>query len=69
MGVRNTEKRKLITDPKLKQDLNEEQKKVIENYYNYDVTFVEGLWGCLAKGTKVIMYCKPLFKTVSNSDK
>ena len=45
MGVRNTEKRKLITDPKLKQDLNEEQKKVIENYYNYDVTFVEGLWG------------------------
>ena len=45
MGVRNTEKRKLITYPKLKQDLNEEQKKVIENYYNYDVTFVEGLWG------------------------
>lgn len=45
MGVRNTEKRKLITDPKLKQDLNEEQKKVIENYYNYDVIFVEGLWG------------------------
>ena len=43
MGIRNTEKRKLITDPKLKQDLNEEQKKVIENYYNYDVTFVEGL--------------------------
>ena len=35
MGVRNTEKRKLITDPKLKQDLNEEQKKVIENYYDY----------------------------------
>ena len=45
MGIRNTEKRKLITDPKLKQDLNEEQKKVIENYYNYYVTFVEGLWG------------------------
>ena len=56
MRVKNTEKRKLVSDPKLKENLNEEQKKVIENYYNYDVTFVEGLWGCLSKGTKVIMY-------------
>ena len=44
MRVKNTEKRKLVSDPKLKENLNEEQKKVIENYYNYDVTFVEGLW-------------------------
>ena len=56
MRIKNTEKRKLVSDPKLKENLNEEQKKVIENYYNYDVTFVEGLWGCLAKGTKVLMY-------------
>lgn len=56
MGISNIEKRKLKTEPKLKLELNEEQKKVIENFYNYDVIFVEGLWGCLAKGTKVIMY-------------
>ena len=45
MRVKNTEKRKLVSEPKLRENLNEEQKKVIENYYNYDVTFVEGLWG------------------------
>ena len=56
MGISNIEKRKLKMEPKLKLELNEEQKKVIENFYNYDVIFVEGLWGCLAKGTKVIMY-------------
>lgn len=45
MQVPNTEKRKLKTEPKLRLDLNEEQKKVVENLYNYDVVFVEGLWG------------------------
>lgn len=45
MAIQNTEKRKLKTEPKLKLDLNEEQKKVVENFYNYDVIFVEGLWG------------------------
>lgn len=41
----NSDKRRLKTEPKLRQELNEEQKKVIENFYNYDVVFVEGLWG------------------------
>lgn len=41
----NTQKRRLKTEPKLKLELNEEQKKVIESLYNYDVVFVEGLWG------------------------
>ena len=45
MGISNIEKRKLKMEPKLKLELNEEQKKVIENFYNYDVIFVEGLWG------------------------
>ena len=45
MRTSNIEKRKLKTEPKLKLELNEEQKKVIENFYNYDVIFVEGLWG------------------------
>ena len=30
MRVKNTEKRKLVSDPKLKENLNEEQKKVID---------------------------------------
>ena len=47
MGISNIEKRKLKTEPKLKLELNEEQKKVIENFYNYDVIFVEGLWNYL----------------------
>jgi len=42
MQVPNTEKRKLKTEPKLRLELNEEQKKVVENLYNYDVVFVEG---------------------------
>ena len=45
MAVQNIDKRKLKTEPKLREDLKDEQKKVIENFYNYDVVFVEGLWG------------------------
>ena len=45
MAKLNMEKRVPRSTPKLNVELNEEQKKVIENYYNYDVTFVEGLWG------------------------
>ena len=45
MSTPNTDKRKLKTEPKLRLDLNEEQKGVVENTYAYDVTFVEGLWG------------------------
>lgn len=45
MATVNSEKRKLKTEPKLRAELNEEQKKVIENFYIYDVVFVEGLWG------------------------
>lgn len=45
MAIQNSEKRKLKMEPKLREELNEEQKKVIENFYNYDVVFVEGIWG------------------------
>ena len=39
MSTPNTDKRKLKTEPKLRLDLNEEQKGVVENTYAYDVTF------------------------------
>ena len=41
----NTEKRGLKTEPKLSINLNEEQKEVTRLIYEYDVVFVEGLWG------------------------
>jgi phosphate starvation-inducible protein PhoH len=41
----NSEKRVLKTEPKLNVKLNEEQKKVTELIYQYDVVFCEGLWG------------------------
>ena len=34
MALQNSDKRKLKTEPKLREDLNDEQKKVIENFYN-----------------------------------
>lgn len=45
MARPNMEKRVPKNDVKLKQELNEEQKKIVENFYAYPVTFVEGLWG------------------------
>lgn len=41
----NTEKRILKTEPKLNVQLNEEQKRVTELIYQYDVVFCEGIWG------------------------
>lgn len=41
----NTEKRILKTEPKLNIQLNDEQKKVTELIYQYDVVFCEGIWG------------------------
>jgi phosphate starvation-inducible PhoH-like protein len=41
----NTEKRGLKTEPKLNVVLNDEQKEVTRLIYEYDVVFVEGLWG------------------------
>lgn len=41
----NVEKRKLKTEPTLKIQLNEEQKKVSELFYEYDVNFVLGDFG------------------------
>ena len=41
----NSEKRELKGEPRLNVQLNEEQKKVTELIYQYDVVFVEGLWG------------------------
>lgn len=45
MAKENKNKRKLKTEPRLSVQLNEEQKKVAELIYQYDVVFVEGLWG------------------------
>lgn len=42
---KNTEKRVLKTEPRLNVSLNEEQKEVTRLIYEYDVVFVEGLWG------------------------
>lgn len=44
-AIPNTEKRRLKTEPKLRVQLNEEQKYVSELLHQYDVVFVEGLWG------------------------
>lgn len=41
----NTEKRGLKTEPKLKVDLNEEQKEFVEMFYQYDVNFLLGDFG------------------------
>ncbi len=41
----NTEKRPLKTEPNLKIQLNDEQKKVAELFYEYDVNFVLGDFG------------------------
>lgn len=41
----NTEKRILKTEPKLKVDLNEEQKEFVKLFYEYDVNFLHGDFG------------------------
>lgn len=41
----NKQKRKLKGEPRLKVQLNEEQKKVTELLYQFDVIIVEGTWG------------------------
>jgi PhoH-like ATPase len=41
----NTEKRVLKTEPKLKVDLNEEQKEFVKLFYEYDVNFLHGDFG------------------------
>ena len=38
----NKEKRPLKTEPKLKVDLNEEQKEFVKLFYEYDVLFLHG---------------------------
>ena len=43
--IQNKEKRKLKTEPRLNVKLNEEQKKVIRLFYEYDVNFVLGDFG------------------------
>lgn len=43
--VRNKDKRPLKTEPKLKVDLNEEQREVVKLFYEYDVNFVLGDFG------------------------
>lgn len=45
MPKENKEKRALKNEPRLSIRLNEEQKIVTELIYQYDVVFVEGLWG------------------------
>lgn len=41
----NKEKRLLKTEPRLKVELNEEQKEVISKFYQYDVNFILGDFG------------------------
>lgn len=41
----NKEKRPLKTEPKLKVDLNEEQKEFVKLFYQYDVLFLHGDFG------------------------
>lgn len=36
--------------------LNDEQLRVLDSLYDYPLTFVNGTWGCLGLGTKVMMY-------------
>ena len=43
--IPNTDKRVLKTEPKLKVDLNEEQKEFVELFYQYDVNFLLGDFG------------------------
>lgn len=43
--IPNTEKRPLKGEPKLKVDLNEEQREVVKLFYEYDVNFVLGDFG------------------------
>jgi predicted ribonuclease YlaK len=45
MTTENKQKRKLKTEPKLKVDLNEEQKELVKLFYKYDVCFVHGDFG------------------------
>lgn len=41
----NSEKRAIKTEPKLKVDLNEEQKEFVKLFYQYDVNFLHGDFG------------------------
>jgi len=43
-------------NPRIKLDLTEEQKGAHRLFHKYDVNFLVGKFGCLGKGTKVIMY-------------
>jgi len=45
MGIDNKSKRLLKKEPKLKVDLNTEQKEVIKLFYEYDVNFILGDFG------------------------
>jgi phosphate starvation-inducible protein PhoH and related proteins len=45
MAISNKEKKQLKTEPKLKVELNDEQKNVIRKFYEYDVNFVLGDFG------------------------
>lgn len=45
LAKENKEKRVPKTEPKLLVELSEEQKKVVEAFYNYPIVIIEGLWG------------------------
>jgi phosphate starvation-inducible PhoH-like protein len=45
MGKQNKEKKELKTEPRLHVKLNEEQKQVVKDFYNYDVNFILGDFG------------------------
>jgi phosphate starvation-inducible protein PhoH and related proteins len=66
--VENKEKRVLKTEPKLKVDLSEEQKKVVKLFYEYDVNFVLGDFGTgkslTAVHTAITAYRKKQFNKI-----
>lgn len=56
MPKENITKRKLKNEPRFKLQLNEEQKQVVTDFYEFDVNFIHGDFGCFEKNTPVRMY-------------
>lgn len=64
----NKEKRILKTEPKLKVDLNEEQKEFVKLFYKYDVLFLHGDFGSgkslAAVHTAITAFRKKMFNNI-----
>jgi PhoH-like ATPase len=68
MKVENKEKRTLKTEPKLKVDLNDEQKEFVKLFHEYDVCFLHGDFGSgkslAAVHTALISFRKKQFNNI-----